>query len=144
MIDYYVGKATYSVSHVLPAVRVMWAHEAGAAVALLLWKDKDSGNRARFRRGGNGLRNRKLQFSSVQALSRVRLFATPWTAARQASLSITSSRSPPKLMSRGGLLLAIGSLKCLYVCYCVCALLRLCVMEYVLLCVCFHRHRLLS
>ena len=38
-------------------------------------------------------------FSSVQWLSRIRLFATPWTAARQASLSITSSRSLLKLMS---------------------------------------------
>ena len=38
-------------------------------------------------------------FSSVQSLSRVRLFATPWIAARQASLSITNSRSSPKLMS---------------------------------------------
>ena len=38
-------------------------------------------------------------FSSVQSLSRVRLFATPWTTARQASLSITNSWSPPKLMS---------------------------------------------
>ena len=37
--------------------------------------------------------------SSVQLLSRVRLFATPWTAARQASLSITNSWSPPKPMS---------------------------------------------
>ena len=37
--------------------------------------------------------------SSVQSLRRVRLSATPWTAARQASLSITSSRSPPKPMS---------------------------------------------
>ena len=36
---------------------------------------------------------------SVQSLSRVQLFATPWTAARQASLSITSSRSLLKLMS---------------------------------------------
>ena len=36
---------------------------------------------------------------SVQSLSRVRLFATPWTAARQASLSITNSRSILKLMS---------------------------------------------
>ena len=34
-----------------------------------------------------------IQFSSVQSLSRVRLFATPWNAARQASLSITNSRS---------------------------------------------------
>ena len=37
--------------------------------------------------------------SSVQSLSRVRLFATPRTAARQASLSITNSRRPPKPMS---------------------------------------------
>ena len=38
-------------------------------------------------------------FSSVQLLSRVRLFATPWTAAHQASLSITNSWSLLKLMS---------------------------------------------
>ena len=36
---------------------------------------------------------------SVQSLSHVRLFATPWTAACQASLSITNSQSLPKLMS---------------------------------------------
>ena len=40
-----------------------------------------------------------IQFSSVQSLSRVRVFATPWTAAHQASLSITNSRSSLKLMS---------------------------------------------
>ena len=40
----------------------------------------------------------KWWFSSVQLLSRVRLFSTPWIAARQASLSITNSRSSPKLM----------------------------------------------
>ena len=40
-----------------------------------------------------------LQFSSVQSLSRVRLFATPWTAACQDSLSVTNSQSPPKPMS---------------------------------------------
>ena len=38
-------------------------------------------------------------FSSVQLLSCVRLFVTPWVAARQASLSITNSRSLLKLMS---------------------------------------------
>ena len=38
-------------------------------------------------------------FSSVQLLSRVRLFATPWTAARQASLSITNSQRLLRLMS---------------------------------------------
>ena len=40
-----------------------------------------------------------LQFSSVQFLSHVRLFATPWITACQASLSITKSRSSLKLMS---------------------------------------------
>ena len=40
-----------------------------------------------------------IQFSSVQLLSRVWLFVIPWTAACQASLSITNSRSLPKLMS---------------------------------------------
>ena len=39
-----------------------------------------------------------VQFSSVQSLSRVWLFATPWITARQASLSITSSRSLLKFM----------------------------------------------
>ena len=44
-------------------------------------------------------RSISVQFSSVQLLSRVRPFATPWIAARQASLSITNSRSLLKLMS---------------------------------------------
>ena len=39
------------------------------------------------------------QFSSVQLLSHVRLFVTPWIPARQASLSITNSQSSPKCMS---------------------------------------------
>ena len=39
------------------------------------------------------------QFSSVQSLSRVRLFVTPWIAAHQASLSITNSRSSLRLKS---------------------------------------------
>ena len=42
--------------------------------------------------------NLALQFSSVQSLSRVWLFVTPWITARQASLSITSSQSLLKLM----------------------------------------------
>ena len=40
-----------------------------------------------------------VQFSSVQSLSRVRLFVTPWTTAHQASLSITNSQRSLKLMS---------------------------------------------
>ena len=39
------------------------------------------------------------QFSSAQSLSRARFFVTPWTAARQLSLSITNSRSLLKFMS---------------------------------------------
>ena len=42
---------------------------------------------------------KRAEFSSVQLLSRLRLFATPWTAAPQASLSITNSRSLLTLMS---------------------------------------------
>ena len=40
-----------------------------------------------------------MKISSIQSLSRVLLFMTPWTAACQASLSITNSRGLPKLMS---------------------------------------------
>ena len=40
-----------------------------------------------------------VQFSSVQLVSRVLLFAAPWTSARQASLAIINSQSPPKLKS---------------------------------------------
>ena len=43
--------------------------------------------------------NKRSLFSSVQSLSHVQLFATPWTAAHQASLSITNSWSLLKLMS---------------------------------------------
>ena len=45
------------------------------------------------------LKHQIWEFSSVQSHSRVWLFATPWTRARQASLSITNARSPPKPMS---------------------------------------------
>ena len=41
----------------------------------------------------------RIRFSSVQLLSHVRLFATPWIAARQASLSITKCQNSPKPMS---------------------------------------------
>ena len=41
----------------------------------------------------------KQEFSLVQSLSRVQLFATPWIAAREASLSITNSRSSSRLTS---------------------------------------------
>ena len=40
-----------------------------------------------------------VQFNSVQSLSHIQVFVTPWTAAHQAYLSITNSRSSPKSMS---------------------------------------------
>ena len=46
-----------------------------------------------------GLKKSKLHFCSVQSVSRVQLFATPWNAANQASLSFTISQSLLKLMS---------------------------------------------
>ena len=49
-------------------------------------------------RGAN-LGRYSVQFSSIQLLSRVWLFATPWTTVGQASLSITNSQSPSKPMS---------------------------------------------
>ena len=52
------------------------------------------------------------QFSSLQSLSHVQLFATPRTAARQASLSITNSRSPPKPMSIESVMLSNHLILC--------------------------------
>ena len=46
-----------------------------------------------------GIENLSIQFSSVQLLSHVQLFVTPWTGACQTSLSITNSRSLLRLMS---------------------------------------------
>ena len=52
------------------------------------------------------------QFSSVQPLSHVRLFVTPWTAACQASLSITNSQSLLKLMSVESVMLSNHLILC--------------------------------
>ena len=51
-------------------------------------------------------------FSSIQSLSRVCLFATPWTEACQASLSITNSQSLPKLMSIESVMLSNRLILC--------------------------------
>ena len=50
-------------------------------------------------KNGDGYSHSVVQFSSIQSLSHVWLFATPWTTACQASLSITNSQSPPKTTS---------------------------------------------
>ena len=49
---------------------------------------------------------------SVQLLSLIRLFLTPWTIAHQASLSITSSRSPPKPISIESVILSNHLILC--------------------------------
>ena len=59
-------------------------------------KEKRKYPKRRFRCQYN---KRMRDISSVQSLSRVRLFATPWIAARQASLSITNSRSSLRFTS---------------------------------------------
>ena len=56
------------------------------------WRDTDINIKLKFH-------FQCVSVSSVQSLSRVRLFVTPWTSARQASLSFTNSQSPPKPMS---------------------------------------------
>ena len=53
-----------------------------------------------------------VQFSSVQSLSHVWLFATPWIAACQASLSITNCQSLPKLMSIKSVMLSSHLILC--------------------------------
>ena len=53
-----------------------------------------------------------VQFRSVQSLSRVQLFATPWIAARQASLSITNSRSSLRLTSIESVMLSSHLILC--------------------------------
>ena len=75
----------------------MWAKHQGAPSRFNRYRGNRS-YRVSFKvRYCNTIGN--IQFSSVQSLSRVWLFATPWITVRQASLSITNSRSLPKLMS---------------------------------------------
>ena len=59
-----------------------------------------------------GKSHRLFQFSSVQSLSHVRLFVTPWTAAHQVSLSITNSQSLLKLIFIESVMLANHLILC--------------------------------
>ena len=58
------------------------------------------------------LADREYQFISVQSLSRVRLFSTPWIAAHQASLSITNCRSSLRLTSIESVMLSSHLILC--------------------------------
>ena len=63
------------------------------------WHHRLNGHEFEQTPGDGEGQGRLVCYSSVQSLSRVRLFKTPWTAARQASLSFAVSRSLLKLMS---------------------------------------------
>ena len=69
----------------------------------LMWRSYSFSSRGwkcfRTRPGSSCFQFSSVQFSSFQSLSRVRLFATPWIAAPQASLFITISRSSLRLTS---------------------------------------------
>ena len=75
--------------------------EKGTAThfSILAWKIPWTVQSVGSQRVRTGLSDFHFHFSSVQLLSRFRLLATPWTAARQASLSVTNSWSLLKLMS---------------------------------------------
>ena len=60
----------------------------------------------------HGITKSQTQFILVPLLSRVRLFVTPWIAARQASLSITNSQSLLKLMSTESVMLSSHLILC--------------------------------
>ena len=74
-----------------------WSHEIKTFTP---WKESYDQPRQHIKKRRHYFANKvpSSQFSSAQSLSHVRLFATPCTTACQASLSITNSRSPPKLM----------------------------------------------
>ena len=64
-----------------------------------LWEDQSGSSYRNWEERVTTWSSAWFQFNSVESLSRVWLFATPWIAARQATLSITNSRSLPKLTS---------------------------------------------
>ena len=81
-----------------------WTELKDNGIVLSNWKPRNSRRDEQGQKLEGELGNIKhsllrFQFSSVQSLSHVQLFATPWIAACQASLSITNSQSSPKPMS---------------------------------------------
>ena len=79
---------------------VVFFTELEQRISQFVWKQKNTMNSQNNLERKNGIGRINLpDFRSVQLLSHVQLFAAPWTAARQASLSITDSRSLLKVMS---------------------------------------------
>ena len=88
-------RVSRNVSWLRPACLLMWAECLCPSKIHMLVMVFEFWDEIRFGQSHEG----SVQFSSVQLLSRVWLFATPWTTAHQASLSITNSQSSLKLMS---------------------------------------------
>ena len=84
-------------THVHPVSDAIQPSHPLLSPSLISWSQ--SLHLLRSRKALNPFMVTSVQFSSIQSLSRVQLFATPWTTARQASLFTTSSWSLPKLMS---------------------------------------------
>ena len=90
------GMATHSS---ILAWRISWTEESGRLQCMGSQRVKHNWATEHAHTHNVKLSNLSVQLSSVQLLNWVRLFATKWTAAHQASLSITNSQSPPKPMS---------------------------------------------
>ena len=92
----------HEIFHSLLTLSKLWLHIAVlCSVVPTLWDSIDCSQGGLMVKNlpANDFKIMWLQFISVQSLSCVRFFVTPWTAAPQASLSITNSQSLPKLMS---------------------------------------------
>ena len=92
-------------THCIPSPSRCWTFHRNlvaktiTGVLLILWRIRNNLRKMSTYTHTHNTESTIHQISSVQSLSRVQLFATPWTSARQASLSITNSWTTPKLMS---------------------------------------------
>ena len=86
-------------THCIPSPSRCWTFHRNlvaktiTGVLLILWRIRNNLRKMSTYTHTHNTESTIHQISSVQSLSRVQLFATPWTSARQASLSITNSRS---------------------------------------------------
>ena len=92
-------------THCIPSPSRCWTFHRNlvaktiTGVLLILWRIRNNLRKMSTYTHTHNTESTIHQISSVQSLSRVQLFVTPWTSARQASLSIIDSRSVLKLMS---------------------------------------------
>ena len=101
----YICTCAHMPTHCIPSPSRCWTFHRNlvaktiTGVLLILWRIRNNLRKMSTYTHTHNTESTIHQISSVQSLSRVQLFATPWTSARQASLSITNSWTTPKLMS---------------------------------------------